>query len=163
MTRKANKDKFSISSFFNCPVCGKKGFSVSQRLDNIPYIGEVLETFASCKYCKYKTHDILPLTKKEYPKLQKLKVSNSKDLERRVVKSKYCQITIPEIELDISPGPGSESYISNVEGVIDRIIYSLKSIKKMNDSKNKKNRIEEKIQLLEDAKKEKNKITIIFF
>ncbi len=159
MKKKLNNKKTSNSFFFNCPACNKKGFSVEQRIDTIPYLGEVLETFAKCKYCKYKTHDILPLTEKDYPKKHKIKISKQKDLERRVIKGKYCTIKVPEIELEIDPGPGSESYISNLEGVIDRIIYSLKRIKKL---KKEEKKIDKKIKLLESAKNQKKEITIIF-
>ncbi len=162
MKRKLNSSKIPISSFFNCPVCGKKGFKVKQKIDEIPYIGEVLATFASCKYCKYKTHDIIPLSEKNFPKIQKVKIENKKDLEKRVVKSKYCFIKIPELDLEINPGPNSECYISNLEGLIDRLIDSFKKIKTVKKSKKNKEKMNDKIKTLKNVKKLKEKITIIF-
>jgi len=159
--KKLKKNKQILSSFLiTCPVCGKKGFSVKQVLDDIPYFGEVLETFASCKFCGYKAHDILPLGENKYPKKQEVFVSSKKELSIRVVKSKYCSIEIPEVGLKIQPGPESESYISNIEGVIDRIIDSLKTISVVKHEKKKD--IEEEISKLEKAKEGKSKITIIF-
>ncbi len=159
--KKKQKSKVIFNpSLLNCPVCNKHGFSVQQVLDNIPYFGEVLETFASCKFCGYKTHDILPLSEKGYPKKQKIAISSKKALEVRVVKNRYCSIEIPEIGLKIKPGPESEAYISNVEGVIDRIIYSLKTISVVKKEKQKE--IEKEINKLEKAKQGKLKITLIF-
>jgi zinc finger protein len=143
-----------------CPVCGKKGFQVQQILDDIPYFGEVLETFAHCKYCGYKAQDILPLGEKNYPKKQEVVVRGGKELGYRVVKGKYCSIEIPEIKLKVSPGPSSESYISNIEGVIDRIINSLNKIIVVKSEKKKE--LEKEIKKLEDAKSGKTKIRLIF-
>ena len=158
--KKLKKSKILGSSLIICPVCGKRGFTVKQVLDEIPYFGEVLETFASCKYCGYKAHDILPLSEKKYPKTQEIKVSKLRDLEIRVVKGKYCSIEIPEIGLKVKPGPESESYISNIEGIIDRLISSLRKIAVVR--KDKREAIEKEISKLEKAKEGKFKLTIVF-
>ena len=135
-----SKIKVIHSSVVNCPVCGRKTFSVLQRTNQIPHFGEVLETFASCDFCKYKTNDLLPLSSKKYPVNHKIPVSK-KSLMYRVVKGKNCGISIPELGIKISPGPSSEFYISNIEGVLDRISSVLSSIrlqdKKKSDSMKK--------------------------
>ena len=87
-------------------------------------------------------------------------MSSIKDLSKRVVKSKYCSIEIPSIDLRISPGSSSEAYISNVEGLLDRIIDSLKSIESLTPGK--KTEFDEKIKILNRAKKGNLKLEIIF-
>ncbi len=160
MVKTLRKSKHILNSFLiNCPVCGEKNFSVEQVLDEIPYFGEVLETFAHCKSCGYKAHDILPLGENKNPKKQEIEVSKD-NLGLRVVKSKYCSIEIPEIGLKITPGPESESYISNVEGVLDRVIDSLKRISKIKHDKEKE--LKKQIEKLNSAKEGKVKLTIIF-
>jgi zinc finger protein len=151
---------FESSLFISCPVCGKKGFELVQRTDVIPYFGEVLETFASCNSCKYKTSDILPLETKRAPKHQEYKISKLKDLELRVVKSKLCTIIIPEIGLRIEPGPGSEAFISNVEGLIDRIIEAVNAMDVT--LPDKKESIKETVSKLKKMKDGKLKFTLIF-
>ena len=146
-------------SLLDCPVCGKRGFSIYQIVEDIPYFGEVLETFAHCKFCGYKTYDILLLGKQRYPKKQKVIISSEKDLSKRIVKSKYCSIKIPEINLKISPGSNSEAYISNVEGLLNRTIESLKSIASVKPEK--ENDIKKEIKKLEKAKSGNFKITIL--
>ena len=161
MKKKNQKsEEILTSSLIICPVCNKKTFSVKQRLDKISYFGEVLETFAFCSNCNYKANDILPLGEKKYSIEQKIIVSNKKALETRIVKNKYCAIKIPELGINIEPGPNSEAYISNIEGVIDRIIDSLKSIAVVKPKS--KEKIQDKINKLNKTKSEKLKITIIF-
>ena len=159
--KKQKKSKQIFNYFFiKCPVCGRKGFSVRQVLNDIPYFGEVLETFANCKFCGYKTYDILPLGEKKYPKVQEITVHGKKELSLRVVKGKYCSIEIPEIGLKIKPGPNSEAYISNVEGVIDRIIEAFEKISVVKKEKEKE--VKSKIKKIKSAKMGKEKIKIKF-
>lgn len=148
------------SSFFiSCPVCGKKQFSVIQRLDDIPYFGEVLETFASCDACKYKTSDILPLEKKDFPEKQALKVRLEDDLKIRVVKSKSCIIEIPEIKLKIEPGPGSEAFVTNVEGLLERVESKVKTMAAVEPAKTKE--FDAVLKKLSEMRNAKKKFTLI--
>ena len=88
-TKKQSEFKIISSSIIICPVCSKKKFKVTQREDSIPHFGNVLETFASCDACGYKTSDILPLDTHE-PIEQKIEVKNESDLKLRFIKSKNC-------------------------------------------------------------------------
>lgn len=161
--KKANqqkKSKFHSSFFINCPVCGKHKFQIVQRIDKIPYFGEVLETFATCDACKYKTNDILPLEQKKAQSKQELKVKTQKDLNFRLVKSKFCTIEIPEIKLKIEPGPGSEAFITNIEGLLHRIEKKIGTMKTLNPSKSSElDKILEKVKKMH---KGKEKFTLIF-
>jgi zinc finger protein len=129
--KKKKSEDFESSLLISCPVCDKKAFNVVQKVDSIPYFGEVLETFAHCDSCKYKTSDVLPLEKKKAPKKQEKKVCSEKDLHVRIVKSKSAIIEIPEIKLRIEPGSGSDAYVTNIEGLLIRIIEKIKGFKKV--------------------------------
>ena len=150
---------FETSSVVSCPVCFKKTFRIIQKTDTIPYFGEVLETFASCDECGYKTSDILPLEKKSAPVRQKQKISSESDLNIRVVKSKFATIKIPEIKLKIEPGPGSEAFITNVEGILIRILRQIKGFQKINPKQKKE--YEKIILNLEKMKQGKKKFTLV--
>lgn len=50
-----------------------------------------------------------------------MKVISTDDLDARVVRSTSGTIRIPELGVEIEPGPASESFISNVEGVLERV------------------------------------------
>lgn len=105
--------------FSDCPVCGgKKTLEVTNRTDNIPYFGDILETAVSCKKCGYQTSDSISLEHND-PVRFTLKIDNSK-LNTRVAKSQTATITMPELGLKVEPGPKSQGYVSNVEGIINR-------------------------------------------
>jgi len=60
--------------------------------------------------------------------LAEMKVSGIDDLDARVVRSTSGTIRIPELGVDIEPGPASNSFISNIEGVLDRVIEILEMV-----------------------------------
>jgi zinc finger protein len=49
------------------------------------------------------------------------KITSLEDLNIRVIKSGTATVSIPEFRATITPGPYSEGYISNVEGIISKI------------------------------------------
>jgi zinc finger protein len=60
------------------------------------------------------------LTKRE-PIAIAARINSIEDLKMRVIKSGTATVTIPEFGASIVPGPFSDGYISNVEGVLQRI------------------------------------------
>ena len=43
--------------YSDCPVCGgEKTLEITNRTDNIPYFGDILETAVSCRNCGYQKH-----------------------------------------------------------------------------------------------------------
>jgi zinc finger protein len=50
-----------------------------------------------------------------------VKISSLEDLNLRVIKSGTATVIIPEFKATITPGPYSEGYISNVEGLLSKI------------------------------------------
>jgi len=119
-----------------CPICGATGtFHVKGRVDNIPYFGEIMSTSLNCSACKFKHADVMCLGERE-PTRQEFVISSEKDMMVRVVKSSTGAVEIPELGVKIEPGPASEGYVSNVEGVLDRIQSTLKlAIKKAEPKK----------------------------
>ncbi len=102
----------------SCPLC-HEDLIVRWQGDDIPYFGEVMYIAAACK-CSFRFADTIILSQKE-PMRYELKLENLEDLNYRVVRSTSGTIRIPELGIDVEPGSISESYITNIEGVIDRI------------------------------------------
>ena len=140
-----------------CPVCGKNTFHVFQFLSYVPYFGEVLETYGHCESCGYKANDVIS-TEEKPPIRQEVKIKNKEDLMLRFIKSSKCKIEIPELGIEITPGPISEGIITNVEGMLERIENSLKGMKV---TVGKENEIEELINKIEKVRKGELEITII--
>ncbi len=109
-----------------CPICGAKGtFRVRGRVDNIPYFGEIMETSAICTSCKFKHADVMSLGERP-PTRHEFQITSEEDLKVRVVKSSTGTIKLPELGVTVEPGPASQGYVSNVEGVLDRVKEAIK-------------------------------------
>jgi len=110
----------------DCPVCNIKGsLEVKTKTEKIPYFGEIMESTVVCLECGFKHSDVICLELKE-PVKYTLKIDQSK-LGVRVVKSQSATITIPELGLKVEPGPQSQGYVSNVEGVLERFEKAVKT------------------------------------
>lgn len=105
--------------YSDCPVCGgEKTLEVTNRTDNIPYFGDILETAVSCKKCGYQSSDSISLEHND-PVRFTLVIDDTK-LNTRVAKSQTATITLPELGLKVEPGPKSQGFVSNVEGILNR-------------------------------------------
>lgn len=88
------------------------------KTEKIPYFGEVMESTVICGECGFKHSDVICLEAKE-PVKYTLKINKDK-MTVRVVKSQSTTITIPELGLKVEPGPQSQGFVSNVEGILCR-------------------------------------------
>lgn len=117
-----NEDNITFNNeimYSDCPVCGgQKTLEVTNRTDNIPYFGDILETSVSCKKCGYQSSDNISLEQND-PVRFTLEINDSK-LNSRVAKSQTATVSIPDLGLKVEPGPKSQGYVSNVEGILNR-------------------------------------------
>lgn len=102
-----------------CPMCGSSTLTLMQEEVDIPYFGSTFIFSMSCSECKYHKSDIEAAEEKE-PARYSIDITSEEDLKIRVVKSSSASVKIPYIG-EITPGPASEGYVSNVEGIINRI------------------------------------------
>ena len=112
-------ERITKAGTIKCPQCGGD-FEVFTREDHAFWPEGILEVIMTCTKCGYRTVDVFPI-KEMKPNRQEFRVTTDKDLDVRVVKSSRATIRIPEFGVEIAPGPASEGYITNVEGVLDRI------------------------------------------
>jgi zinc finger protein len=104
----------------HCPCCDSDLMTPSQTEYEVEHFGSVLLSVATCQSCGYRHTDITTLTANE-PIALSVKIGSIEDLNIRVIKSGTATVYIPEFGATITPGPYSEGYISNVEGVLGRI------------------------------------------
>ena len=90
----------------------------SMALD-LPYFGDALQTTVLCPDCGFRHADVL-LTKEGAPTRHTFRVGGAKDLRARVVRSSSATVRVPEVGAVMEPGPRSEAFISNAEGVLHR-------------------------------------------
>lgn len=102
-----------------CPFCHENKLTLSEDVNDIPYFGKTYLFSMKCSNCSFSKSDVEAEHPKEPSKIT-FSVENEKDLQVRVVKSSYASIKIPELKLSVTPGPASEGYVSNIEGIFDR-------------------------------------------
>jgi len=100
-----------------CPSCGRELKTVITTYD-VPFFGKVLLTSISCE-CGFKHADSVVVDTKE-PTRYKIKI-NRHNLYTKVIRSTSGTIRIPEIGMSVEPGPASQAFVTNLEGVLDRI------------------------------------------
>ena len=103
----------------HCPFCGNKTLILREDEQDIPYFGKVYIFSMACSNCNYKKADVESADRKEPCKIT-FEINNAKDMQVRVVKSSEATIKFPQLKMSVTPGTGSEGYVSNVEGVIYR-------------------------------------------
>jgi zinc finger protein len=140
-----------------CPLCSKQ-LVTNWVQDNIPFFGEVMYITSQCD-CGFRYSDTLIMTQRN-PVHYEIKIKNPVDLCARVVRSTSGTIRIPEIGIDIEPGPASESFVSNIEGVLDRVEEILQNVM-LWDEKEKTGRAKELLSIIEKIKAGEYEITFI--
>jgi len=102
-----------------CPYCNTE-IEYIYHTENIPYFSDILIISAICSSCGYKYVNTQILTEKE-PVRYEMIVKAGEDLSIRIIRSMSASLEVPELGVRIDPGPACEGFISNVEGVLDRI------------------------------------------
>jgi len=103
-----------------CPACDSQSMVMGHTQYEVEHFGAVVLCVSRCGRCGYRHDDVITLTNGEAVELR-AKISSVEDLKLRVIKSGTATVTIPEFDASITPGPYSEGYISNVEGILVKI------------------------------------------
>lgn len=102
-----------------CPSCNTQ-IEYLYKTENIPYFSDILIISATCPSCGFRYVDT-QLIKHGEPVRYTMPVVSEDDLAVRVVRSMSASLEIPELGVRIDPGPKCQGFVSNVEGVLDRI------------------------------------------
>ncbi len=140
-----------------CPLCGRE-LVTNWVPQDIPFFGEVMHITSLCD-CGFRYSDTLIMTQHQ-PMHYELKVRSRDDLDARVVRSTSGTIRIPELGVDIEPGPASESFISNIEGVLDRVGEILEMVTRWGEE-DKTRRALELLSIIEKIRVGEYEITVI--
>ncbi len=143
-----------------CPVCGIEGVakSIMKELE-IPHFGQVMETTIQCPSCGFKHSDIIALEQND-PAKYVLEI-NKNTLSVRVVRSQSATVIIPEAGVKVEPGPKSEGYVTNVEGVLTRFEDAvIKALNLFEDEESQKN-AKSTLEYIRELKKGNTTATLI--
>jgi zinc finger protein len=154
------KNETKVHKLFGikCPLCQKDELILNELEYDVEYFGKVILLTEICKSCGFKHSDVYPVSEKE-PCLIKARIECEEDLCMKVIRSSKATITIPEFGVNIYPGPSSNGFISNVEGVLERIEDIVNFLR--STSKDKEVLCDELIERIKKAKDGKIKFTII--
>lgn len=108
-----------------CPLCHEKTLILTERETEVPYFGKVLLFSMTCAGCKYHVADVEAAEQKE-PVKYEFEISGEKDMKVRVVKSAQAVVKLPHITT-VTPGPASQGYVTNIEGILSRIKYQIET------------------------------------
>lgn len=100
-----------------CPICGKD-LKVAVTTYNVPFFEEVILTTIICE-CGFKHSDSY-IAKIKEPTRFKIKIRGD-NLFVKVIRSTSGTIKIPELGVTIEPGPASQAFITNLEGVLQKV------------------------------------------
>lgn len=110
-----------------CPICNEKSLTLTEDEKEIPYFGRVYVFSMSCSACKYHKADVECVEDKEPSKFT-LEIDNEEDMKIRVVRSSQGVVKLSHVAT-IDPGEGANGYVTNVEGILNRIKYQIEMIK----------------------------------
>ncbi|WP_298665152.1 ZPR1 zinc finger domain-containing protein [uncultured Methanofollis sp.] len=140
-----------------CPVC-KQEIEYIYQTEEIPYFSEILIESAVCT-CGWRMADTFIL-KTGQPERSEMRVSGEADLSVRVVRSSAGTIEVPELGVTVNPGPASEGFITNVEGVLDRIEEALDTALKTAEGEERERALSIKAQI-EAVRRGDESVTLI--
>ncbi|MBO4302302.1 ZPR1 zinc finger domain-containing protein [Methanosarcinaceae archaeon] len=102
-----------------CPIC-RREIAMKWQKGNIPYFGDIMFITSECDKCGFHFADMMILSSKD-PVMYEISLKEKDDLNARVVRSTSGTIIIPEMGITIEPGHISESYITNIEGLLQKV------------------------------------------
>ncbi|MBN2488570.1 MAG: ZPR1 zinc finger domain-containing protein [Methanosarcinaceae archaeon] len=149
----------NIKTRTSCPLC-HKDLIIQWQSDNIPFFGEVMYITTRCD-CGFRFADTMILTQKE-PVHYEITINCMEDLNARFIRSTSGTVRIPELGIDVEPGMASESYVTNIEGILDRIKdVVITATNWVKDDETKYARGLEVQNVLDDAMNGKGKLTVV--
>ncbi len=115
-----------------CMFCGKKTLTLLQDEIDIPFFGKTFSFSMKCSSCTFFKSDVEAATMKDPCKIT-FTTENKKDLDVRIVKSSSAHVKVPTLKMDMRPGPASEGFVSNVEGILKRFKKIIENVRDNSD------------------------------
>jgi len=140
-----------------CPACGRD-INIVTVTHDVPYFGTVLLTSISCE-CGFKHADSIVTSIKE-PVRFTIKI-NRNTLFTKVIRSTSGTIRILELGVDIEPGPASQAFVTNLEGVLARVEDIVRMARLWAESEEKVARCDEILKKIKNTVGGSDELTLI--
>lgn len=121
-----------------CPFCNHKTLTLRQAEREVPYFGKVVIFSMDCENeeCGYHKADIEAEEARPAIKCS-IEISCEEDLKIRVIKSSTAIIKIAHVG-SIESGEASNGYITNIEGILNRIKKQVEIVRDNTDDDSEK-------------------------
>jgi zinc finger protein len=143
-----------------CPSCNAANLKVRSMLYSIPFFNELVIFSMDCPSCHFTHNDVFSAEQRK-PARFTLHVDKSDLLRARVVRSGSGTFRFPEFGIDVEPGPAAESFITNVEGVLQRTMSVVETAIDFADTPKEKTKGTEILSKMKDAADGKFPFTLI--
>jgi len=123
----------SVMGGQECPICHKKTLTLTEGGSEVPFFGKMYIFSMSCESCNYHKADV-EAAEKHDPAKWSIEISGEADLKTRIVKSSTGTVKIPFVTT-IESGPASNGYVTNIEGIINRVKKILEDLRDNSEDK----------------------------
>ncbi|MGV8168677.1 MAG: ZPR1 zinc finger domain-containing protein [Candidatus Nanoarchaeia archaeon] len=143
-----------------CPFCHKKTLTLRQAEREVPYFGNLLIYSMDCENeeCNYHKADVESEEQKPPVKLT-VEISSEEDMKIRVIKSSNATVKIPHIG-SIEPGEASNGYITNVEGILNRMKKQIELLRDTAEEEEEKKKAKNMLKKLTRVMMGQEKLTL---
>jgi len=100
-----------------CPVCGADTL-LEVYVHDAPVPGPILILTMKCARCGYRLRDLAYIESRGNPLKITIRVEESNDLNTILFRGPRARIRIPELGLEIDPGPAYQGDITTVDGLL---------------------------------------------
>ncbi|MFC1691270.1 ZPR1 zinc finger domain-containing protein [Nanoarchaeota archaeon] len=160
--KKAEEPSGSVERLENqpCPVCHTNNLTLLEQETEVPFFGKLFLFSMTCSNCDFRKADIEAAEKKE-PIKYTVEIDSEEDMKIRIVKSSEATVKIPHVTT-IIPGPASEGYVSNVEGLLTKVKEQIEKARDSEEDDQVKKKAKNLLKKLQKVMwgQEKLKITI---
>jgi len=142
-----------------CPMCKQKTLTLTEEETEVPYFGKLFIFSMSCSNCNFHKADVEAAEKKE-PCKYAFEINSENDMKVRVVKSSEATIKIPHVTT-VTPGPASNGYVTNIEGVLTRIKESIETVRDTEEDDSAKKKAKNMLKKLQRVMWGREKLKLI--
>lgn len=143
-----------------CPMCFKDTLTLREEDTEVPFFGNCYIFSMKCSSCNYFKSDVEVASDNKEGAKYTLEVNGEKDMKIRIVKSAQAVVKIPHVTT-ITPGPASQGYISNVEGLLNKVKTQIEFLKKDAEDNRDRKKAKNLLKKLQNVMWGREKLKII--
>lgn len=103
-----------------CPMCGDHRLNISIYLTEVRFFGKVVIETGRCPSCGF-THRDVYIAEYGEPKRFEVEVPPGGAGDYLLIKSSTATVIIPELGVEITPGPAAQGYITTARGILENV------------------------------------------